>query len=46
MLLPTCVSGTPDIPDEVYETIAKKYEENCIKGSEYQNVAFNQGSGK
>jgi len=27
MLLPTCVSGTPDIPDEVYDSVRRKWEE-------------------
>lgn len=46
MLLPTCVSGTPDIPDGVYEAVRKKYEDNCVNGSDYRKSAFNQGSGK
>ena len=27
MLLPTCKTGTPDIPDEVYDRVREKWEE-------------------
>lgn len=31
---------------DVYEAVRKKYEENCVNGSEYQKIVFNQGTGK
>lgn len=47
-LLPTCASGTPDIPDEVYAHMKKLYELECAKpnGGDYRAKAFNQGNKK
>ncbi len=44
MLLPTSVSGTPNIDDSVYETMRKKYEEHMRDQSGYVSAAFNQSS--
>lgn len=43
MLLPTCVSGTPDIDDKVYEAVRKKYETELKEESDYMALAFHQG---
>ncbi len=40
-LLPTCSLGTPDIPDSVYEAVARKWEEE--KNGRYVKAVMNQG---
>ena len=45
MLLPTMAGGTPDIPMEVYEYMAKLWEEECQKTEgTYRQAALTQGS--
>ena len=46
MLLPTTVNGTPEIPDEVYSIMYKKWREEFEAGEGYTKAAFNQGSTK
>ena len=47
MLLPTMAAGTPDIPMEVYERMAKLWEEECAKTEgTYRQAALTQGSKK
>lgn len=43
MLLPTTVNGTPDIPDEVYEEIKKKWEYELTHDGEYIKAVAAQG---
>jgi len=38
MLLPTSVLGTPEIADEVYEKVAKAWEEKCKKAKEEEKA--------
>ncbi len=47
-LLPTFSKGTPEIPDEVYDIMKKKWDEECAKKSEssYKSIAFAQGKEK
>lgn len=45
MLLPTCKSGTPDIPAEVYERVRQKWEEEKQSKDGYTQKAFKQGDG-
>lgn len=46
MLLPTCKTGTPDIPMEVYKQVKEKWdiEKNAADG--YAHKAFTRGEGK
>ncbi len=45
MLLPTCVLGTPDIPDSVYNRMKQLWDEECNNPEgNYRAVAFSQGS--
>ena len=45
MLLPTMSAGTPDIPTEVYERMAKLWDEECQKTEgTYRQAALTQGS--
>ena len=45
MLQPTFSKGTPDIPQEVYDRMAKLWEEECAKKEgTYRQAALNQGS--
>ena len=46
MLVPTCKSGTPDIPDEVYEKMYRLWREEYEKQDGYTAAAFNQGKKK
>ena len=46
MVLPTRKSGTPEIPDEVYEKMRKKWEAEQHAEGGYTQQAFKQGSGK
>ena len=43
MLLPTCKTGTPEIPQEVYEYVRQKWEEEKESESGYTQTAFKQG---
>lgn len=44
MLWPTLSTGTPDIPDSVYEHMKQLWEADCAgTGSTYRRNAFNQG---
>ena len=45
MLLPTCKSGTPDIPMEVYERVAKQWEIEQKAEDGYVKQAYTQGEG-
>ena len=45
MLLPTCKSGTPEIPAEVYERVARLWEEEKHAEDGYVKQAFTQGEG-
>ena len=45
MLLPTCKSGTPDIPAAVYEKVAKLWETEKYADDGYAKKAFKQGEG-
>ncbi len=45
MLLPTCKSGTPDIPAAVYEKVAKLWEAEKYADDGYAKKAFKQGEG-
>ena len=44
-LLPTCKLGTPDIPTEVYEKVAKLWEAEKYAKDGYMQKAFKQGEG-
>ena len=45
MLLPTMSAGTPNIPTEVYERMAKLWDEECQKTEgTYRQAALTQGS--
>lgn len=46
MLLPTFSLGTPDIPDEIYETQKEKWKESLNKGNSYVNMVMSVGEGK
>jgi len=47
MLLPTCVSGTPQIDDSVYEHVKQMWEAECRDGgNNYRSRAFRQGTKK
>lgn len=47
MLLPTCLNGTPEIDDSVYDYMKKLWDEECKKeDGSYRTSAFNQGSKK
>lgn len=46
MLLPTCVSGTLDIPDEVYEAVKNVWRKNLHLENGYREAAFKQSSGE
>ena len=46
MLLPTQKGGTPDIPDEVYEAVRKKWLKDSESDDGYRNAAFSQSSGE
>ena len=35
MLIPSFSLGNPDIPDAVYEKMAKMWDEECQKGNDY-----------
>lgn len=48
-LLPTCSKGTPDIADEVYDVMKKKWDDECngvSKTGNYIKNAFSSGSVK
>lgn len=45
MLLPTCKSGTPEIPMEVYERVRKQWEAEKESENGYTQKAFKQGEG-
>ena len=38
--------GTPDIPDEVYEAVRKKWLKDSESDDGYRNAAFSQSSGE
>ena len=44
MLLPTLSKGTPDIPDEVYQKMYDKWQEELKSDTGYIADAFSQGS--
>lgn len=44
MLLPTCVSGTPNIDDSIYNAIKQKWIKNQRSDDGYRTRAFNQNS--
>ena len=48
MLLPTCLGGTPDIEDEVYENVKRRWEEECASDNpnNYRAMIFKKGEGK
>lgn len=46
MLLPTCKSGTPDIPMEVYENVRLQWEKEKYDKDGYTQKAFRQGGAK
>ena len=47
MLIPTCSTGTPEIPKAVYERMAQLWDEECQKTEgTYRTAALSQGSKK
>lgn len=42
-LLPTCSTGTPEIPDEVYEDVLKKWQAELARRDGYLHAATTQG---
>ncbi len=44
MLLPTFSKGTPEIPDEVYQTMYTRWQDELKSGTGYIADAFSQGS--
>jgi hypothetical protein len=45
MLLPTCKTGTPDIPQEVYERVKEMWNQEKNAKDGYASRAFKQGEG-
>ncbi len=45
-LLPTCSLGTPNIPDEVYDSMKKKWQNEFKNDEGYTSMAFRQSSKK
>ena len=45
-LLPTCATGTPDIPDEIYEAVKQKWDYAQNTGDDrYLKAVYSQGAG-
>lgn len=44
MLLPTCVNGTPNIDDSIYNAVQQKWIKNQRSDDGYRTRAFNQNS--
>ena len=46
MLLPTLSTGTPEIPDEIYEKQKKLWDESFENGNSYVDLVMSVGEGK
>lgn len=46
MLIPVMSTGTPEIPDEVYEKQKKMWEDSLKEGNSYVDLVMSEGEGK